>query len=428
MEWLLRIATCSVGANWVGLQGYERGSVRILTFTTLYPNEAKPQHGVFVENRLRQLVKSGEVSARVIAPVPYFPLHGKMFGRWSVFARAPLSEIRHGITIDHPRYLAIPKVGMTAAPFLLYAAARKSLAALLESGHRFDLIDAHYFYPDGVAAAMLGRVFGLPVTVTARGTDINVLPDYALPGRMIRWAANRVDGLITVSTALANRLASLGIDSSRIAVLRNGIDSEAFRPTAPFRWAGHVAPSPLALSVGNLVSLKGHDLAIRVLPDIRTLHLWIVGDGPERGRLEALAGGLGVAERVTFLGAVPHERMSEVYSAASILILASEREGWPNVLLEAMACGARVVATNVSDVSQIITEPAAGTWVPERTVQALVAAVRQLLAAPVAREATRAHALRFTWDTTTSGQIELFRRILHDQNMAGRERGQGLDQ
>ena len=398
-------------------------SVRILTFTTLYPNAAKPQHGVFVENRLRQLVKGGEVSARVLAPVPYFPLRGKMFGRWSVFARAPLSEVRHGIAIDHPRFLTIPKLGMTVAPFLLYAAARKSLAALLESGHRFDLIDAHYFYPDGVAAAMLGRTFGLPVTVTARGTDINVIPDYAIPGRMIRWAANRVDGLITVSTALACRLASLGIDSSRIAVLRNGIDPVMFKPMAPFKWDGQAPPSPLALTVGNLVPLKGHDMAIKALSDIPTLHLWIVGDGPERGRLEALAGSLGVAERVTFLGAVPHERMSEVYSAASILILASEREGWPNVLLEAMACGARVVATNVSDVPQIVTELAAGMWIRERNVQALVGAVRQLLAAPMAREATRAHALRFTWDKTTSGQIELFRQILCDQGMARRESG-----
>lgn len=400
--------------------------MRILTFTTLYPNAAKPQHGVFVENRLRQLVKSGEISARVLAPVPYFPHRGKMFGRWSVFASAPLSEIRHGITIDHPRYLAIPKIGMSAAPFLLYAAARKSLAALIRSGHRFDLIDAHYFYPDGVAAAMLGRTFGLPVTVTARGTDINIIPDYAIPGRMIRWAASRVDGLITVSTALASRLASLGVDSSRIAVLRNGIDPVAFRFMAPFKRDGQGPPSPLALSVGNLVPLKGHDMAIKALPDVPTLHLWIAGEGPERGQLEALASSLGVAGRVTFLGAVPHERMSEVYSAASILILASEREGWPNVLLEAMACGARVVATNVSDVPEIITEPAAGVWIPERTVQALVGALRQLLASPMAREDTRAHALRFTWDTTTSGQIELFTRILRGQGTAGRQCRSGV--
>lgn len=386
--------------------------LRILTFTTLYPNAAKPQHGVFVENRLRQLLTSNEVSARVLAPVPYFPFRGERFGAYATFARAPLSETRFGLAIDHPRFLAIPAVGMTAAPFLLYASARRAMASLLHAGHRFDLIDAHYFYPDGVAAAMLGRTFDLPATVTARGTDINVIPDYALPRRMILWAAKRADGLIAVSSALAARMVALGIDESRITVLRNGIDATLFRPVAPFGGEGRLPPSPLAISVGNLVPLKGHDLAISALPEIPELHLWIVGGGPERSRLDALARTLGVAERVTFLGVVPHERMPEVYSAANILILASEREGWPNVLLEAMACGARVVATNVSDVPKIVTEPAAGAWIEERSLPALVRALREVLARPVSREATRAHALRFGWDATTRGQIELFRRIV----------------
>jgi glycosyltransferase involved in cell wall biosynthesis len=168
----------------------------------------------------------------------------------------------------------------------------------------------------------------------------------------------------------------------------------------------------LAVSVGNLVPLKGHDLAISTLPEIPTLGLWIVGGGPERARLEALAGSLGVADRVSFLGVLPHERMPEVYSAADVLILASEREGWPNVLLEAMACGARVVATNVSDVPHVISCPAAGAWVRERSRSALVQALREVLATPMSREQTRAHAVKFDWQATTQGQIDLFTSIL----------------
>ena len=114
--------------------------------------------------------------------------------------------------------------------------------------------------------------------------------------------------------------------------------------------------------------------------------------------------------------------MPEVYSAADILILASEREGWPNVLLEAMACGARVVATNVSDVPKIVGESAAGTWIRERSVAALVKALHQLLATPVSREATRAYALRFGWDATTRGQIELFKAIKARRARPVRER------
>ena len=392
------------------------GHLHILTFTTLYPNAAKPHHGVFVENRLRQLLSLDAVSAHVLAPVPYFPFRSEKFGAYAIFARAPASEVRFGIHIEHPRYLTIPKIGMTAAPFLLYASARIALARLLRAGHRFDLIDAHYFYPDGVAAAMLGRAFNLPVTVTARGSDVNVIPNHGPSRHLMLRAAKQLSGLIAVSSALRSKLVSLGIDPARITVLRNGVDGDLFHPTRPFSSEGRRPPSPLAVSVGNLVQLKGHDLAIAAVSQIPGLNLWIVGEGPERARLEALAGTLGLGNRIRFLGVLPHERMPEVYSAADILILASEREGWPNVILEAMACGARVVATHVSDVAEIIDEPAAGMWIEERSIAALVDAVRMVLNRPASREATRAHALRFGWEPTSRGQLALFRSIL-DQRL-----------
>lgn len=393
--------------------------LRILTFTTLYPNAVRPQYSVFVENRLRHLLASGEVSVRVLAPVPYFPFRSKRFGIYGSFARIPQQETRFGIEIDHPRYLAIPKLGMSAAPFLLYAGARRGLRRLLRAGHRFDLIDAHYFYPDGVAAVMLGRAFGLPVTITARGTDVNLIPDYALPRRLILQAARQADGVIAVSSALAGKLAKLGVERAGITVLRNGVDPQMFQPVAPLGAGDGQPPRPLAVSVGNLVPLKGHDLAISALQEIPELTLWIVGAGPERSRLEALTQRLGVGERVRFLGVVPHERMAEVYSAADVLVLASEREGWPNVLLEAMACGARVVATNVSDVVDMINSPVAGAWVRERSAGSLAQALRKVLAEPVAPAETRAHALGFTWDATTRGQIDLFREILRRRGADG---------
>lgn len=384
---------------------------RILTFTTLYPNAARPQYSVFVENRLRHLVGSGEVSARVVAPVPYFPFAAQRFGAYATFARVPRREVRFGIEIEHPRYAVVPKCGMSLAPYLLYAGARPLLRRLLRGGERISLIDAHYFYPDGVAAVMLGRTFGLPVTVTARGSDINLIAQFSLPRRLIRWAAEAADGVIAVSNALADKLAELSIERSRITVLRNGVDPSVFRPVSPGAIA-KAPPRPLAVSVGNLVPLKGHDLAITALRALPGLTLWIVGGGPELGRLARLAGTLGVADRVRFLGVMPHERMAEIYSAADLLVLASECEGWPNVLLEAMACGARVVTTNVSDVAELVNVSVAGARIAERNAASLADAMRQVLADPVSREATRQHALHFTWDATTRGQITLFRSIL----------------
>src|SRR3974377_1101095 len=138
--------------------------MKILTFTTLYPDAARPRHGIFVENRIRELSKTAGVSVRVVAPRPWFPFPSRLFGHYSKFALVPRLEVRHGIAVQHPRYLAFPKIGLTAAPILMYYGVRSAIAG---SGE-FDLIDAHYFYPDGVAAVMLGQHFRKPVTITAR--------------------------------------------------------------------------------------------------------------------------------------------------------------------------------------------------------------------------------------------------------------------
>ena len=150
--------------------------IRLLTFSTLFPHAARPNHGIFVENRLRHLLASGQASSIVLAPVPWFPSTSARFGDWAVNAKAPREEARYGIPIHHPRYPVIPKVGMSAAPWLLYRAMVPEVERLLAAGHRFDVIDAHYVYPDGVAATWLGKRFGLPVTITARGTDVNLIP------------------------------------------------------------------------------------------------------------------------------------------------------------------------------------------------------------------------------------------------------------
>ncbi|MCP5373309.1 MAG: glycosyltransferase family 4 protein [Hyphomicrobiales bacterium] len=394
--------------------------MRVLTFTTLFPNAVRPQHGIFVENRLRHLVADagggggggggGGVEARVVAPVPWFPSRNPRFGAYADFARVPAAEQRHGLAVLHPRYPLIPKVGMTLAPWLLYRACLPVLRRVRDGGFPFDVIDAHYVYPDGVAAVMLARRLGVPVVVTARGTDINLLPDYAGPRRMIRWALARADGLVAVSAALARRMTDLGADPARLAVLRNGVDLDRFRPPA-----GDRAPDPAApriLSAGNLVPLKGHDLVIGALAALPGARLRIAGDGPERGNLARQAADLGVADRVTFLGKVAHGDMPALYGDADVLVLASSREGMPNVVLEAMACGTPVVASRVGGIPEVVDAPAAGRLFDRRTAADIAAALAALFADPPARAATRRHAERFDWRATSDGQMRMFARIL----------------
>jgi glycosyltransferase involved in cell wall biosynthesis len=378
-----------------------------------------PNHGVFVENRLRHLVASGEATSTVLAPVPWFPFRTARLGarlkEWGRFAEVPAREDRHGLAVHHPRYAALPGIGMLTGPAALHMAARAALARLLAAGHRFDAIDAHYVYPDGVVAVWLGREFKLPVVVTARGSDISQLPNHRLPRRLIQRAIRDADALIAVSVGLKDGLVGLGAPPGKVTVLRNGVDLEAFRPVADrdaVRRAHGLGSGPLLVSVGHLIPRKGHDHIIRAMALLPGHALMVLGDGPERDALLRLAQEIGVADRVHLLGAKPHADLPRYYGAADALVLASSREGWANVLLESMACGTPVVASPAWGSREAVRSPAAGLVMEETTPEAIAAAVRRLLSSRPDRAATRAYAEGFGWGETTAGQLAVFREVL----------------
>jgi glycosyltransferase involved in cell wall biosynthesis len=397
--------------------------MKIATFTTLYPSAARPNHGVFVETRLRHLVASGGVDARVVAPVPWFPSTHPRFRSYATMARTPAREQRNGIEIVHPRYPLPPKIGMSVAPFALASAGARALSRLRADGFDFELIDAHYFYPDGVAAILAGRWLDRPVVITARGTDLNLIPRYALPRRMIRWAAQNAAGVVTVCAALKDVLIDLGIDAARIDVLRNGVDLELFRPIDREQGRADLGFTGRTLvSVGFLTPRKGHDIAIRAMRQLSDTQLVVIGDGEQLGALKSLALQCGVSDRVRFVGAMPQSQLRDYYGAADALVLMSDREGWANVLLESMACGTPVVATNVWGTPEVVAAPEAGLLVDERTPEALAEAAGRLFANPPDRAATRRYAERFSWDATTAGQLQLFRRVLETKPTSVDER------
>ncbi len=383
--------------------------IRLLTYTTLYPHTGMPNMGIFVENRLRHLVSTGMAESLVLAPVPWVPPLGTLNPAWASWADVMPIEQRHGITVRHPRFRVLPKIGMNVAPWLLYQASKRSLAQLLQAGRRFDLIDAHYAYPDGVAAAWLARRFNLPVTITARGSDVTEIPAYRLPRLLICQAFAAADKIITVSAGLRDAVIALGIPADKITVLRNGVDLDGYRPVKD-RAAARAAlglNGPTLLSVGHLIDRKGHDLVIEALAELPGWRLLIVGSGPERVALEALARRLGVENRVRLVGEVPHTELPRYYTAADMLVLASKREGWANVLLESMSCGTPVLASPIPGNPEVIQERAAGLIMAERSARGIATAARDLVADPPSRAATRTYAERFGWEATSQGQLAL---------------------
>ena len=388
-------------------------SLSILTYSSLYPNCVQQRHGIFVEQRLLHLLRDFPVTSRVVAPVPWFPFKGKRFGAYGTLAEVPARETRGGVDVYHPRYGVIPALSWRFSP-LLMAAGTIGLLRRLHAAQPFDLIDAHFVYPDGAAASLLGRALGVPVAITARGSDLSLMPRYALPRRFIRQAGARADALITVCNALKDAWLELGVTEDKIHVLRNGVDLQKFSPVSghELRERLGVGARRMLLSVGNLVELKGNHLTIAALAHLPDIVLVLVGEGPEEASLRKLAQQHGVAARVVFVGTVPQLALREYYSAADALVLASSREGWANVLLEAMACGTPVIASKVWGTPEVVAAPAAGVLLDERSPLGIVRAYQALFANLPSRAETRAYAAGFSWDETSRGQYELFQRML----------------
>lgn len=387
--------------------------MRILTFTSLYPNNMQPDHGLFVEHRLANLLRyRTDYEARVLAPVPWFPVALRRLGKYGKYASVNTREIRRGIEIFHPRYPVLPKIGMTIAPLLLATSCLRPLRRIIANGWDFDLIDAHYFYPDGVAAIILGRAFRKPVVITARGTDINLLPRFRLPRLQINWAITNSDAMITVCDALRSRLIELGAAPDKVKSLRNGVDLALFRPLCKRMARKRLKLNPdgqVLLTVGHLVERKGHHLVIKALASLGDkITLLVVGDGEMRDDLKRVAEDKGVSDRVRFCGSVSQSDLPWYYSAADALVLASSREGMANVLLESLACGTPAVATNVWGTPEVIIDGLSGCLVQRRTAEEIALGVERIIAGDFATEQIRRFAEKMSWDATSRGQVETF--------------------
>lgn len=378
--------------------------MRLVTFTNLYPSADMPRHGIFVEERLRHLLASRDMQAHVIALRPEFPrlrLNGASI------------EKRIGVKVEYRAVPTVPMLSNWIDPWSWAAAAEKTVRDALKFAGDDAVLDAHFLYPDGVAATLLGERLGLPVVVSARGSDVNVKCRNPVMLRWVRWAAPRTSAMIAVSQALARRMKELGIEPPILEVIPNGVDLDRFRPLDKEQSRRRFGiTGKTIVSVGHLVDDKGHHFAVKALTLLADTHLLIAGEGPRRAHLEQLAKKLGVAQRVHFVGLVPHIQMPALYSAADFLVLASASEGMPNVILESLACGTRVVATDVGGVSEVVRSRDAGVLITERSTEGVLAGITEAERAPVTVEATRDYAAQFGWDRIVGRQIALYRNVV----------------
>jgi glycosyltransferase involved in cell wall biosynthesis len=368
-------------------------TLRCLLLTNLYPNPVEPERGIFVQQLARSLKEFAELT--VVSPLPYFPPWGflRRFEKWHRFSRVPAAMAGGNGAVGeiyYPRYFVVPRIGGSLHAISMFL----SLFPLVRKLHRrlrFDVINAQWLYPDGVAGVWMARALGIPIVLTGHGCDVNRDLGVPLVGRQIAFALRKADRVTVVSGALAEKVIGAGVHGDRVSVIPNGIDPDLFRPAErgeARRRLGFADGRKHVLYVGQLVEVKSLPVLIRSLGRLRErfperVAVHLVGEGPLEGELRRLALAEGVSDIVSFEGQKRHAEVAEWMAAADLLCLPSKREGCPNVILEALATGIPVVASRVGAIPELV-DDRSGITVPAGDPSALAEAL--------------ADALRRNWD------------------------------
>ena len=381
--------------------------LRVLAITKIFPNRAEPLSAPFNRQQFAALARRCQLE--VLATIPWYPGAG-LLGRWSSAGRlasVPAVDTIDGVAVRHPRTLFIPRTAQVLWGPLYAASIARAVAR-----HRgqVDVVLGSWAYPDGFAAVVAARALGVPAVVKLHGSDINVIAQQAGPRRLVGWALARARRVVAVSRPLADAAIALGAVPDRVALVGNGVDRERFHPrdrAAARAELGLPADAPIALYVGNLKRDKGVlDLAVafvEVAARIRSARLIVVGDGPARSEMAAALAPLG--DRAALVGARPPAEVATWMAAADVVTLASWAEGTPNVVLEALASGRRVVATAVGGVPDLLTAPLLGTLAPARDPAAFAAALAAALTTPYDPTEVAATGARGGWDASAEALL-----------------------
>jgi teichuronic acid biosynthesis glycosyltransferase TuaC len=392
---------------------------RILVFSSLFPFPNDPTAGVFIRERLFRVGR--HLPIVVVSPKAWSPFDG-LIRRFRPRFRpvAPRVEVQQGITVYAPRFFSLPGL-FKAWDSTFMALGSYTTLRRLKKEFGFEHIDAHFGYPDGHAAGLLARWFKVPLTITLRGSEKTYAETPAFRKRIVA-GLNQAARVIGVSDSLRQLAVSLGIPEHRTLAIGNAVDCQRFQPVdraeARQRF-GLDEADPVLISVGWLIERKGFHRVIEVLPELVKQHprlrYLIVGGATGADNMEAQlrqqVAELELEDHVRFLGTMKPDDLKWPLSAADIFVLATRREGWANVFLEAMACGLPVVTTDVDGNPEVVCKPELGSIVPFGEASALVKALQEALSQTWDKAGIRRYAEENSWDNRIAKLIEVFHAI-----------------
>lgn len=399
---------------------------RLLVFSTLFPSSVQPGAGLFIRERMFRVGKV--LPLTVVSPVPWFPLQG-LIRLWRPDYRPmpPKHEVQAGVDVWYPRFFSLPGLFRAWDGFFM-ALSCLHIMQRLKRDFAYDIIDAHFAYPDGYAATLLGKWLHRPVTITLRGTEVPHSRDPAKRKRILA-ALSRASHIFAVANSLKKHVVALGAEGTKIQVVGNGVDTSKFyqedRAAGRARF-GIDAQAKVLITVGGLVERKGFHRVIECLPELLrefpNLVYLIVGGPSKEGdwseHLQAQVAQLGLEEHVRFLGTIAPEELRWPLSAADVFVLATSNEGWANVFLEAMACGLPVVTTDVGGNREVVESKALGSIVTFGDQAALQLAIKHALGLDWNRRAIIEFAQSNAWETRVKRLVDVFKAIIAEQAVA----------
>ncbi|MGA9545961.1 MAG: glycosyltransferase [Candidatus Sulfotelmatobacter sp.] len=349
--------------------------MRALTLTPFYPTAADDASGCFIAESVAELQRQG-IESSVIA---VHPIHHSYPGP---DPKAPPATWK--------KYFCLPgNPGLSSAGQFLHAALKFHVRQL-HARQPISLIHAHAALPCGQAAMLLARDLGVPFVVTVHGLDVfstRQVPGWF--GRRCSAVSGQVYGaaarVICISEQVARQVREGISDPISISVAYNGVDSSLFKPGS-----GSAAGHEVILSVGNLIPIKGHELLLRsvaaIAPDHPQVQCRIIGDGPDRGRLQQLARELRIEDRVHFLGRRPRAEVAAAMRDSTLFALPSWYEGLGCVYLEAMSAERPAIACRGQGIEEVIRHWENGWLIEPKNLDDLTTALRTLLSNRPLRE------------------------------------------
>ena len=400
--------------------------MKVLLFSNLFPTAPASGRGLFTLQLAEEMARGCELTVAV--PLPWFPrlaLARKLLPQYAEFAGTVPTLAWNGFQAHYLRYPLIPKFSEAVHAQCMSLGVGGSIARL----HRrigFDVINAHWLYPDGVAAVALGRRLGIPVVLTGLGCDINdSLHDPRLRPGMLDALAGAA-AATTVSAPLAQGLIEAGIPGDKITVIPNGVDTARFQPRDAGgcrREVGEHADGPLVVCVSRLSYEKGVRFLVHALHILRATvpnaRLALVGDGPQRAELEELVRTFGLQNAVRFVGNVEHADVSKWLGAATLACMPSLREGHPNAAMEALACGRPLVASAVGALPGMI-HADSGVLVPPGDPAVLAAGLERALGMSWNAQTIGASVAQSSWAGAARQYLHVLERTAREASTAAR--------